>query len=78
MSDFEMVNELPEKPIQYTIDRVYMGRMESEIDKLLKIMAEQDKAFKEQGKKPIQIEYDENGYIVVDINDNRQMKLWSE
>lgn len=93
MSDFEMIHERPKKPIEYTIDRDYVAKMkseferrkrekeenlESEIDKLLKIMEEQDKAFAEQGKKPIELEYDEKGYVVVNINDKRQMKLWND
>lgn len=53
-------------------------KMENEIDELLKIMAEQNKQFEKLGKKRNEVEYDEKGHILVDINDERQMKLWSK
>lgn len=52
--------------------------LENEIDRLQKVMAEQDKQFEKLGKKRNEVEYDEKGHVVVDINDERQMKLWSE
>ena len=51
--------------------------IEQEIDRLQKVMAEQDKQFEKLGKKPNEVEYDDKGRIVVDINDKRQMKLWN-
>ncbi|WP_165445037.1 hypothetical protein [Gracilibacillus phocaeensis] len=51
--------------------------LEKEIEQLQKIMDEQDKLFERLGRKPNKIEYDENGYIMVDMHDKRQMQLWS-
>ncbi|MFD1065736.1 hypothetical protein [Oceanobacillus locisalsi] len=51
--------------------------VEKEIERLQKIMDEQDKLFEELGVMPNEVEYNEHGQVVVDIQDKRQMELGS-
>jgi predicted ribosome quality control (RQC) complex YloA/Tae2 family protein len=71
-------DKINKEQIEKEFDRYIKENLENEINRLQKVMEEQDKQFEKLGKKRNEVEYDENGHILVDINDERQMKLWSE
>ena len=71
-------DKINKEQIEKEFDRYIKENLENEINRLQKVMEEQDKRFEKLGKKRNEVEYDENGHILVDINDERQMKLWSE
>lgn len=71
-------DKINKEQIEKEFDRYIKENLENEINRLQKVMEEQDKQFEKLGKKRNEVEYDEKGHVVVDINDERQMKLWSE